>query len=236
MSKEAFDQDPFDSWSRQTDVECSPHVAELLSATRAEDGGSGSANRVTREHCLPPSAPGHAMPGRCRRIGRSRLRLQCRPRRTLGGHRPGTVWSRHLTVERKVVSTNRGVTSSLGARSTGLDAVVVGSGPNGLAAAITLAEAGLSVEVIEGADAPGGGCRTNASTLAGFRHDVCSTVHPLLLASPFFARGAFDSAGNCATRLSPSPTPWSTGGRRSLIVRLTRPPTPSARVGPPTGD
>lgn len=66
------------------------------------------------------------------------------------------------------------------------DAVVVGSGPNGLAAAITLAKQGLKVVVLEGADEPGGGTRTSELTLPGFRHDVCSAVHPMALASPFF--------------------------------------------------
>ncbi len=70
----------------------------------------------------------------------------------------------------------------------GPDAVVVGSGPNGLAAAVTLARAGFAVEVYEGDQHPGGGCRTEALTLPGYAHDVCSSVHPLLAASPFFQR------------------------------------------------
>src|ERR1700761_5533290 len=66
------------------------------------------------------------------------------------------------------------------------DAIVVGAGPNGLVAALFLARAGLAVDVYEADDEPGGGCRTAALTLPGFRHDVCSAVHPLLLASPAF--------------------------------------------------
>jgi phytoene dehydrogenase-like protein len=62
------------------------------------------------------------------------------------------------------------------------DAVVVGTGPNGLAAALTLARAGHAVDVFEGAATVGGGTRTEALTLPGFRHDVCSAVHPSLVA------------------------------------------------------
>jgi phytoene dehydrogenase-like protein len=66
------------------------------------------------------------------------------------------------------------------------DAVVVGAGPNGLAAALTFARAGRSVLVLEAAETVGGGSRTAELTLPGFRHDFCSTSHPLGAASTFF--------------------------------------------------
>ena len=70
--------------------------------------------------------------------------------------------------------------------TTSHDAIIVGSGPNGLAAAITLAREGLKVLVLEANEQPGGGARTSELTLPGYRHDVCSAIHPMGLASPFF--------------------------------------------------
>ncbi len=76
-----------------------------------------------------------------------------------------------------------------------IDAVVVGAGPNGLAAAIELARAGRSVKVIERADDIGGGSRTAELTLPGFHHDVCSAVHPLAAGSPFLRGLALERYG-----------------------------------------
>jgi phytoene dehydrogenase-like protein len=67
------------------------------------------------------------------------------------------------------------------------DAIVVGSGPNGLAGAIRLAQAGKSVVVLEAADTPGGGVRTAELTLPGFHHDICSSVFAMAVCSPFFS-------------------------------------------------
>ena len=76
-----------------------------------------------------------------------------------------------------------------------VDVVVVGAGPNGLAAALTCARAGRSVLVLEGADTIGGGSRTAELTLPGFAHDVCSAIHPLAAVSPFFAASGLDRYG-----------------------------------------
>lgn len=69
---------------------------------------------------------------------------------------------------------------------TEYDAIVVGSGPNGLAAAIEMARAGCSVLVVEAKPTVGGGARTMEITLPGYLHDICSAIHPLGVGSPFF--------------------------------------------------
>ena len=73
-------------------------------------------------------------------------------------------------------------------RNRKYDAIVVGSGPNGLAAAITLALAGRAVLVLEAKDTVGGGARSAELTLPGFIHDVCSAIHPMAVGSPFFSK------------------------------------------------
>lgn len=75
------------------------------------------------------------------------------------------------------------------------DAVVVGSGPNGLAAAILLQQNGLSVLLIEGKKEIGGGLRSAELTLPGFTHDICSAVHPLAAGSPFFQQLPLEEFG-----------------------------------------
>lgn len=75
------------------------------------------------------------------------------------------------------------------------DAVVIGSGPNGLAAAITLQQNGLSVFIIEGRGTIGGGLRSAELTLPGFVHDLCSAIHPLAIGSPFFKTLPLDQHG-----------------------------------------
>jgi phytoene dehydrogenase-like protein len=76
-----------------------------------------------------------------------------------------------------------------------VDAVVVGAGPNGLAAAIELARAGHSVTVLEAASTAGGGARSDARTLPGFLHDACSAIYPFGRTSPFFAAAGLERHG-----------------------------------------
>ncbi|MHB8507804.1 MAG: phytoene desaturase family protein [Candidatus Dormibacteria bacterium] len=79
--------------------------------------------------------------------------------------------------------------------SNSYDAVVVGAGPNGLSAAITLARAGKTVLVLEASDRPGGGCRTAELTLPGFHHDVCATIQSMVSSSPFLSSLPLEEMG-----------------------------------------
>ncbi len=98
-----------------------------------------------------------------------------------------------------------------------VDAVVVGAGPNGLAAAIRLAEAGWSVHVVEAAELPGGGCRTLELTLPGFRHDVGATVHATAWLSPFL-RSLDLAALGMEWALPDAPLAHSFRDRPALVV------------------
>ncbi|WP_128546313.1 phytoene desaturase family protein [Larkinella soli] len=121
------------------------------------------------------------------------------------------------------------------------DAVVVGSGPNGLAAAITLQRAGLSVLLLEGRETVGGGLRSAQLTLPGFVHDVCSAIHPLAVGSPFFrtlpleehgleyiyppvdAAHPFDGGGAAVLKRSVEETARALGPDRKAYLNLIGP-------------
>jgi phytoene dehydrogenase-like protein len=100
---------------------------------------------------------------------------------------------------------------------TDYDAVVVGGGPNGLAAAITVATAGLSVIVLEGAANVGGGMRSEELIFPGFLHDVCSAVHPLAIGSPYFRTLPLSQHGLDFVH-SPAALAHPLEGDRSVIV------------------
>ncbi|HEX9053143.1 MAG TPA: NAD(P)-binding protein, partial [Anaeromyxobacter sp.] len=101
-------------------------------------------------------------------------------------------------------------------------AVVVGSGPNGLAAAVTLARAGWKVRVLEAADGVGGGARTLPLTLPGFLHDRCSAVHPLVPASPFFRALPLAEHGLVLVEPPAAAAHPFDDGTAALLLRSTR--------------
>ncbi len=114
------------------------------------------------------------------------------------------------------------------------DAVIVGAGPNGLAAGITLARAGKSVLVLEAKETIGGGTRSAELTLPGFVHDVCSALHPLGVASPFFRDLPLAQHG-LEWIFPPSawPIPSTMEPPCWSMARLSRPRRTSAPMQPP---
>ncbi|MFD0385718.1 NAD(P)-binding protein [Streptomyces stramineus] len=115
------------------------------------------------------------------------------------------------------------------------DVVVVGSGPNGLSAAVTMAR-GLRVEVYEAAPEAGGGLRSKALFRQDVVHDICSAVHPMAAASAFFREFDLQARGwSCCSRPSVTPTRSRTGGRRSPITTWTPPVRVWGGTGEPGG-
>src|SRR6478672_2397857 len=105
------------------------------------------------------------------------------------------------------------------------DAVIIGSGPNGLSAAVALAQQGFAVAVVEAHDQVGGGTRTAELTLPGFHHDVCASVHPLGELSPFLSglpldAHALDDAPSIVLERSVAATAAGLGGDERAYERL----------------
>lgn len=102
--------------------------------------------------------------------------------------------------------------------ATSSGAAVVGSGPNGLAAAVTLARAGIPVTVFEAADTIGGGTRTGEVVMPGVQHDICSAIHPMALASEFFQRFELDKRVELVVPEASYAHPLD-GGRAAIAYR-----------------
>ena len=179
------------------------HVVDLHGAVRVHAGAAGSASDAVVGR--PSSVPAASRAGVASRSDHPRMRLPpSRPtRRTrtepirqvpsastanpAASHASGGSPTRISSIVTPMARTLRSPAM--------VDVVVVGSGPNGLAAALTCAQAGRSVLVLEAADTIGGGTRTEELTLPGFAHDVCSAIHPLAAVSPFFAAAGLDRYG-----------------------------------------
>ena len=114
------------------------------------------------------------------------------------------------------------------------DVAVVGSGPNGLAAAVTMARAGLKVHVYEAAGTPGGGLRTSELMQPGHLHDICSAVQPMALASPFFRPSSCPGASTSSRRSCPSGRPWTAAGLPWRTTPWTGRLQGSGATAPPT--
>ena len=148
---------------------------QLLDAIQAQCGFEPGEVRVVMVESQPLFGRGDGVEDRGR--GGRRRRARARPR----SRRCATVqpWPTGQYAEALMRRAARARLRRRRDGETGFDAVVVGSGPNGLAAAIALARAGVSVLVVEAADQVGGGTRSAELTLPGFLHDVCSAVHPM---------------------------------------------------------
>lgn len=117
--------------------------------------------------------------------------------------------------------------------SNSYDAVIVGSGPNGLAAAITLAQAGCAVLVVEARETIGGGIRSAELTLPGFVHDICAAMHPLALASPFLRSLPLDRHG-LEWVWSPAPLAHPLDDGAAVVAERSVAET-AAQLGPDAG-